>query len=95
MHVPDNLLDEEGKRIARRGRRRIFSLWIVTALLYTALLIYLTVAPRPNLILVEIWFAAPGVGLTLGVSLIHRHLNRTLPRHQVSVEVNHSTSQPK
>ena len=88
MRVPDNLLNEEGKRIARRGSRGIFSLLIGTALSYIGLLFYVKIAPQPNLTLIEIWFAIPGGVLSLGIPLINRHLNRTLPRHQLSDDVN-------
>ena len=94
MRAPDNLLNDEGKRIAKRGGRRIFSLLIGTALSYIGLLLYLKIAPQPNLTLIGIWLAVPGVVLPLGISLINRHLDRALPRHQVSddVDVNDRTT---
>lgn len=92
MRVPDNLLNDEGKRIAKRGGRRIFSLLIGTALSYIGLLLYLKIAPQPNLALIEIWLAGPGIVLPLGITLINRHLKRTLPKHQVSDDVNDRTT---
>ena len=92
MSVPDNLLNDEGKRIAKRGGRHIFSLLIATALSYIGLLLYLKIAPQPNLRLIEIWLAGPVVVLSLGITLINRHLKHTLPRHRVSDYVNIRTT---
>ena len=94
MRVPDNLLNDEGKRIAKRGGRHLYSVFIATALSYICLLLYLKIAPQPNLALIELWFAVPGVVLPLGITLINRHLNRTLPRHQISETDNEQISEP-
>ncbi len=83
MRLSDQMLNEDGKRIAQRGRRSVFRLYIGTALLYLGLLIYLTIAPQPNLILVELWFAGPGIALSLGITMINWHLNRTLPGYKL------------
>jgi len=84
MRVADNLLNDEGKSIAKRAGRATFALLIGTALSYVGLLVYLKMAPQPNLTLIEIWVVAPGVVLSLGITLINNHLNRTLPNYQIS-----------
>ena len=92
MRVPYNSLDDEGKRIAKRGSRGIFSLLIGCVLSYIGLLLYLKIAPQPNLTLIEIWFVGTSVVVSLGIGIINGHLNRTLPRHQVSDDVNDRTN---
>jgi hypothetical protein len=92
MRVPDNLLNDEGKRIAKRGGRCVFSLLIATALSYIGLLVYLRIAPQPNLPLIEFWFAGPGIVSSLGITLINRSLSHTLRRYQVINGVNERTT---
>ncbi len=92
MRVPDNFLNDEDKWIAKRGRRRMFSLMIYSVLSNIGLLLYLKIAPQPNLMLIEIWFAGTGAALGLGITTITGHLDRTLPRHQVSDDVNDRTT---
>ncbi len=87
MRVPYDSLTDEGKRISKRGGRGIFSLFLGCVLSYCGLLLYLAIAPQPNLVLIEIWFAGTGGTTGLGIAMITRHLNRTLPRHQVSERV--------
>ena len=87
MRVPDNLLNDEGKRIAKRGGRRIFSLLIGCVLSYIGLLLYLKIAPQLNLTLIAIWFSGTSAAVSLGIGIINGHLNRTLPRHQISDDV--------
>jgi len=86
MHTSPVSLDEEGQRIAKRGSVGIMSLLVGGALALAGLLLYLRIAPQPNLILIEIWFAAPGLVVGLGISAINRHLKRTLAAHHVSLD---------
>lgn len=92
VRVPDNLLNKEGKRIARRAGRGVFSLLIGTVLSYIGLFMYLEIAPQPNLNLIKIWLAAPAVVLPLGITLINKYLDRTLPLHRAADDVNDLTT---
>ena len=88
LRVPDNLLNDEGKRIAKRAGRVVFSMLIGTVLSYVGLLLYLKTAAQPNLTLIEIWFHGTKAVLFLGTVTILVYLNRTLPRYQISGDVN-------
>ncbi len=77
MRDSDDLVS---RRAGERGGRRIDSLLIAAAVSYLGLLCYLQIAAQPNLMLIEIWFAAPGAVLTIG-TLIDRHPDRTHARH--------------
>ncbi len=92
MRVPDNLLNDEGRRIAKRGSRGFFFVLIGCVLSYTGLLLYLKFAPQPKLTLIEIWFVGTGAAVSVGIGIINGHLNRTLPRHQISDDVNNRTT---
>ena len=93
MRVPYNSLDDGGKRIAKRGSRGIFYVKMIPCILsYIGLLLYLKIAPQPNLMLIEFWFAGTSAAVGLGLITNTGHLNRTLPRHQVSDDVNDRTT---
>jgi len=83
VFIPYDTLNDEGKRISKRGSRCNFSLLIGCVLSYSGLLLYIEIAPQPNLTLIDFWFVGTGAALGLGSIMITGYLNRTLPRYQV------------